>query len=182
MFAKINWKMKKVTADMFKIRKFAAHEWPTYKNIRLRALADSPDAFGRTLAEAQEYADDYWSGRLSSGANSGRDLPLVAECDDEPIGLTWGRIEASRPEVANLYQVWVDPDYRQHGVGQLLLERVITWARAENARYLDLGVTFADSPAMRFYRRNGFEPLAKPGPLRPGSPLLGLPISDAVYR
>jgi hypothetical protein len=75
------------TADMFKIRIFAAHEWPTYKNIRLRALADSPDAFGRTLAEAQEYADDYWSGRLSSGANSDWDLPLVAEWDGEPIGL-----------------------------------------------------------------------------------------------
>jgi GNAT superfamily N-acetyltransferase len=79
---------------------------------------------------------------------------LVAECDGEPIGLTWGRIEASEPEVANLYQVWVDPNYRQRGVGQMLLERSIAWARAKNARYLDLGVTFADSPALRLNRRN----------------------------
>jgi hypothetical protein len=47
------------TADMFQIWRFAAHKWPTCQNLRLRALADSPDAFGRTLAEAQEYADDY---------------------------------------------------------------------------------------------------------------------------
>jgi GNAT superfamily N-acetyltransferase len=174
--------MKKVTIDMFKIRIFAAHEWPTYKNLRLRALADSPDAFGRTLAEAQEYADDYWSGRLSSGANSDWDLPLVAECDGEPIGLTWGRIEASDSEVANLYQVWVDPNYRQRGVGQMLLERAIAWARAKNARYLDLGVTFADSPALRLYQRNGFEPTADPEPLRPGSPLLGLPMRLDLTR
>jgi ribosomal protein S18 acetylase RimI-like enzyme len=168
--------MKKVTSDMLKIRTFAAHEWQSYKNLRLRALADSPDAFGRTLAKAQEHPDDYWSGRLSSGANSGWDLPLVAEWDGEPIGLAWGRIEASRPEAANLYQVWVDPNYRQRGVGQMLLGKVIAWARVKNARYLDLGVTFADSPALRLYQRNGFEPTAEPEPLRPGSALLGLPM------
>jgi ribosomal protein S18 acetylase RimI-like enzyme len=168
--------MKETAINPFKIRTFAAHEWQSYKNLRLRALADSPDAFGRTLAEAQERPDDYWSGRLSSGANSGRDLPLVAEWDGEPIGLAWGRIEATRPEVANLYQVWVDPNYRQRGVGQMLLTRVIAWARARNARYLDLGVTFADSPALRLYQRNGFEPTAGPEPLRPGSALLGLPM------
>jgi GNAT superfamily N-acetyltransferase len=107
---------------------------------------------------------------------------LVAECDGEPIGLTWGRIEASEPEVANLYQVWVDPNYRQRGVGQMLLERSIAWARAKNARYLDLGVTFADSPALRLNRRNGFEPLADPEPLRPGSALLGLPMRLDLTR
>jgi len=168
--------MKKVASDMLKIRTFAAHEWQAYKNIRLRALADSPDAFGRTLAEAQEYPNDYWLGRLSSESNASWDLPLVAEWDGKPVGLAWGRIQASRPEVANLYQVWVDPNYRQRGVGQMLLERVIAWARARNARYLDLGVTFADSPALRLYQRNGFEPTADPEPLRPGSALLGLPM------
>jgi hypothetical protein len=50
--------MKETATNPFKIRRFAAHEWQSYKNLRLRALADSPDAFGRTLAEAQEYADD----------------------------------------------------------------------------------------------------------------------------
>lgn len=166
--------MKEIATSPLKIRRFAAHEWQSYKNLRLRALADSPDAFGRTQAEAQERPDDYWSGRLASGANSGWDLPLVAEWDGQPIGLAWGRIEATRPEVANLYQVWVDPNYRQRGVGQMLLTRVIAWARARNARYLDLGVTFADSPALRLYQRNGLEPTAGPEPLRPGSALLGL--------
>ena len=33
------------------IRSFLSHEWRTYKNLRLRALADSPDAFGRTLVQ-----------------------------------------------------------------------------------------------------------------------------------
>ena len=75
------------------IRAFFPHEWRTYKDLRLRALADSPDAFGSTLAAEQDRTDAEWSSRLASGAGSGLDLPLVAEVDGEPAGLAWGRID-----------------------------------------------------------------------------------------
>jgi GNAT superfamily N-acetyltransferase len=58
----------------------------------------------------------------------------------------------------------------------MLLEAVIAWARAKNARYLDLGVTLGNSPAMRLYTRIGFEPVGAPQPFRPGSELLGQPM------
>jgi len=159
-----------------KIRIFAPHEWGTYRDLRLRALADSPDAFGRTLAEEQDRSDTEWSSRLASGADSSWDLPLVVEVDGEPIGLAWGRIDSSNPDVANLYQMWVAPSHRRLGAGQMLLEAVIAWARANNACYLDLGVTYGDSPAMRLYTRAGFEPVGQPQPFRPGSELLGQPM------
>ncbi len=158
------------------IRTFAPHEWRTYRDLRLRALADSPDAFGRTLAEEQGRSDAEWSSRLTSEADSSWDLPLVAEVDGEPIGLAWGRIERSNPDVANLYQMWVAPSHRRLGAGQMLLDAVIAWAKAKNANYLDLGVTCGDSPAMRLYTRAGFEPVGQPRPFRPGSELLGLPM------
>jgi len=156
------------------IRPFESHEWRTYKDLRLRALADSPDAFGSTLAAEQDSSDLDWSSRLASGAGSGLDLPLVAEVDGEPVGLAWGRIDRSDPGLAYLYQMWVAPDHRRLGAGQMLLDEVVAWAKAKNASYLDLGVTYRDSPAMRLYRRAGFEPLGQPEPLRPGSNLLGL--------
>ena len=59
-----------------RIRQLAPHEWETYKVLRLRSLADSPDAFGRTLAEEQERSDTEWSNRIASGATSNIDLPL----------------------------------------------------------------------------------------------------------
>jgi ribosomal protein S18 acetylase RimI-like enzyme len=161
---------------MPKIRTFAPQEWQTYKDLRLRALADSPDAFGRTLAEEQERSDAGWANRLSSGAHSGRDLPLVVEVSDEPAGLAWGRIEESNPDVAFLFQMWVAPAYRRLGAGQMLLDTIIAWAKAKSAQYLDLGVTLGNNPAMHLYRRAGFEPAGEPQPLRPGSDLLGLPM------
>ena len=161
---------------MPRIRSLGPQEWETYKALRLRALADSPDAFGRTLAEEQERSDAEWANRLASGANSGRDLPLVAEVDEEPVGLAWGRIEESNPDVAYLFQMWVAPAQRRQRAGEILLKTIIAWAKAKNARYLDLGVTLGNNPAMRLYRRTGFEPAGEPQPLRPGSDLLGLPL------
>ena len=155
------------------IRPFTTNEWRTYKDLRLRALAESPEAFGITLAAELERSDGDWSSRLTSGASSGLDLPLVAEVDDEPIGLAWGRVDRDNPEVAYLYQMWIAPDHRRLGAGQMLLEAVIAWAKTRDILYLDLGVTYRDSPAMRLYRRAGFEPLAQPEPLRPDSDLLG---------
>ena len=157
-----------------RVRPFASHEWRLYKDLRLSALAESPDAFGSTLAAEQDRLDHEWSSRLASGASSGLDLPLVAELDGEPIGLAWGRVDRDDPELAYLYQMWIAPDHRRLGAGQMLLEAVIAWAKAKHVCYLDLGVTYRESPAMHLYRRAGFEPLGQPEPLRLGSDLLGL--------
>jgi GNAT superfamily N-acetyltransferase len=158
------------------IRTLTADEWRVYKDLRLRALADAPDAFGRTLAEEEGCLDAEWSRRLAAGADSRWNLPVVAQIRGEPIGLAWGRIEMSDPDVAALYQMWVAPSHRRVGAGHMLLEAVIAWAKARHASYLDLGVTCGESPARRLYERAGFKPMGEPQPLRPGSQLLGQPM------
>jgi GNAT superfamily N-acetyltransferase len=158
------------------VRCLAPHEWRTYRELRLSALADSPDAFGRTLAEERDRRDAEWESRLASAGDSRWNLALVAEVDGRPVGLAWGRIDPSAPDVANLYQMWVAPDYRRLGTGQMLLEAVIAWARVKHACYLDLGVTCGNSPAVRLYMRAGFRPLGPCQPFRPGSDLLGQPM------
>ena len=158
------------------IRSFAADEWKTYKDLRLGALADSPDAFGSTLAREKDRQDADWCARLASGIASLGDLPLVAEILGEPIGLAWGRIESSNPDVANLYQMWVAPNSRGVGAGRMLLDAVIAWARAANVSHLALAVTCGDSAARRLYERAGFKPVGAPKPLRPGSEVLAQPM------
>jgi GNAT superfamily N-acetyltransferase len=154
------------------IRTFASYEWRTYKDLRLLSLADSPDAFSRTLAEEQNRSDAEWSSRLASDADHLWDLPLLAEIDREPVALAWGRIDQSNPDVANLYQMWVAPSHRRLGMGKMLLEAVIAWARARNARYLDVAVTCGDNSAMRLYIRAGFQATGEAQLFRAGSELL----------
>jgi GNAT superfamily N-acetyltransferase len=169
--------------DTLVVRTFSAAEWPVYRDLRLRALQDSPDAFGSTFAEEGGHADAQWARRLASGVDSQTNLAVVAEVHSEAVGLAWGRIDTSNPDVAVLYQMWVAPSHRGTGAGKMLLEAVIGWARARNASFLDLGVTCGNSPARRLYERAGFKPVGEPQPLRPGSQLLAqsmrLPLTGA---
>lgn len=158
--------------DTLVVRRFSAAEWPVYRDLRLRALGDSPDAFGSTLSEETGRTDAQWAGCLAAASDSQTNLQVVAEVDGEPVGLAWGRVDPPNPEVAVLYQMWVAPSHRGVGAGKMLLEAVIAWARARNASFLDLGVTCGNSPARRLYERAGFKPVGEPQPLRPGSELV----------
>jgi len=153
------------------IREFEPDEWRTYRSLRLRALAESPDSFGRTLAAESQRPDAEWEHRLTSGAQSENDLPLIATVDGEPSGLAWGRIEDTAPDVANLYQVWVAPEQRGKGLGKQLLETVITWVSAKNVHRLELGVTLTNLAAVQLYKSYGFKPIGDPEPLRSGAEL-----------
>jgi ribosomal protein S18 acetylase RimI-like enzyme len=155
------------------VRVLTPAEWPTYRDVRLRSLAESPDAFGRTLVEEQARSDRDWAERLRSGCESGTDLPLIAEAEGRCVGLSWGRFQdpANRRD-AHLFQMWVDPGFRRRGIGRALLAAVIEWARQSGADYLNLGVT-CDTAAMRLYERAGFAVAGQRSPIRPESALLG---------
>ena len=163
------------------IRELTADEWRLYRDLRLRALADAPDAFGATLDETNARTDADWEERLRAGAASSLDLPLVAELATPnrapaPVGLSWGRIEASDLQTAALYQMWVAPEARGRGAGRRLLEEVVAWARRTGADLLELGVTCGNSAASRLYAEHGFCPVGEPEPLRPGSALFAQPM------
>ena len=155
---------------MLVIRMFHPHEWPLYRDLRLAALRDAPDAFGSTLALEEPATDDDWLARLTHGVASAHEHPLVAELDEVAVGLCWARIDASDVDTARLHQVWVRPDARRHGVAQALLDAAIQWARQAGARTMAL--TVSAEPAARMYRRAGFVDVGAPHHLREGSDVL----------
>lgn len=159
-----------------RIRRFAPEEWCTYRDLRLRALAESPDAFGSTFAHERARPDAEWAARLDAGARSPAEAPLLAERDGEPVGLAWARLEEGAAGVARLYQVWVAPEHRGHGAARGLLDAAAAWARAAGAHTLALDVTCGDTPAMRLYTRAGCQPAGETQPLRPGSALRVQPL------
>ncbi len=164
------------------IRRFEAREWQTYRELRLRALLESPDAFGSTYDVESGRADAEWARRIEVGARVKTELPLVAWVDGMAIGLAWGRVQEVEAEAVHVYQVWVAPEHRGRGVGRLLLNTIVDWAREIGSHYVALDVTSGDSPAMRLYARAGFQPFGDPKPLRPGSSLTRQPMRLALRR
>ena len=154
------------------VRRFTSDEWRTYKELRLRALSDSPDAFGSTLAAEQPYSDEQWCARLTRGVASNADLPLVARVSDRSVGLAWAKTDESDQRVVHLYQMWVAANFRRRGAGQMLLNAAIAWAKASNAAAMVLAATCGDTAASRLYARAGFTAVGSPEPLRTGSAVL----------
>jgi ribosomal protein S18 acetylase RimI-like enzyme len=155
----------------FKLRQLNESDWPGYRNLRLQALSDDPDAFAGTYEDAIRYSDKDWSARLSI-ASPKTDLPLIAEVKERAVGLSWGKLELSHPQMAYLYQMWVHPEFRGLGIGKSLLDCVVSWAKLKGAHTLTLGVTSGVSPAWKLYELAGFKPKGELESLRYGSDLL----------
>lgn len=153
------------------IRTLEAHEWPKYRDTRIRSLADSPDAFCATLAEAQDRSPDDWAARLAAATVSGEDCPLIAELDGDVVGLVWAKVDSTNPSVVNLFQMWVAPESRGLGVAAGLVRAAIAWAISRNARAVELSVLCGNGAAVRLYTREGFREAGSPVPRGPGSPL-----------
>ena len=159
----------------YTIRPLTAHEWQQYRQIRLRSLVDSPNAFGSTIAAEKDRSDEAWTTRLLLATSSGKDYPLIAEIsgvNNEFAGLLWAKEDTTDTSVVNIFQMWVAPEYRGQGVATKLLREAILWARSRCAKLVQLGVTCGDSAAMRLYLREGFRAIGSPEPLRPDSTLL----------
>jgi ribosomal protein S18 acetylase RimI-like enzyme len=138
------------------IRRIRADEGPRLKALRLAALADSPDAFGTTLADSRRETDRYWHERAELGALSADDIIVVAVERDEWWGLARGSWEAGPAGTVELGGVWVHPDRRRSGIAAQLCEAVANWASQSGATQLQLWVTETNVAARGLYVRLAF--------------------------
>jgi ribosomal protein S18 acetylase RimI-like enzyme len=131
----------------------------TFKSVRLRALQNSPNAFGSTYArEAMLTGADWiertvrWNGERGAGFLAMDN----ADADGAACGMAGAFLDQDDPTRAHLISMWTAPSHRQRGIGRLLVNEVIAWARGRGARTLLLMVTSSNEPAISFYQRLGF--------------------------
>jgi GNAT superfamily N-acetyltransferase len=148
---------------MMEIRRIRADEGLRLKALRLRALADSPLAYGSTLAHEQAYSDALWHERAANGAAGDKVVTIVAEHDNRLLGMATGLVpnfEGPHAQDAMMVGVFVDAAVRRQGVGAMLVEKVIDWVKTRksvggSARLL-IWITAGNEPAFVLYRRHGF--------------------------
>ena len=142
---------------MTELRRITSQEWRLWREVRLRALAESPHAFGSTLAQWQgEGLEPRWRARLD-------DVPLnvVALDGASPVGQVSGSVLAGDGR-AELISLWVAPEVRGRGVGEALIGEVVRWADDEGAPAVVLSVKVGNAAAIALYGRMGFEPTDEP--------------------
>jgi ribosomal protein S18 acetylase RimI-like enzyme len=126
-----------------------------YKEIRLRALLDSPIAFGSTYTSASQLSDADWLKRATD-LSSDRSVGYLAMERGIACGVAAAFLDECDPLKAHLISMWVAPSYRRSGIGRLLIDAIDTWVRAQGAHTLLLAVTSSNNSAIEFYKRNGF--------------------------
>lgn len=142
----------------------AADDWSAFREIRLRALADAPDAFGATVAQAAAQPDETWRERAAGPGP----ILLVLE-DGEPVAMG-GAYAPEGAHEAMVWGMWTAPEARGRGHAARILDELVAWCRARGRDVL-LHVTEGNDAARRLYLRHGFEPVGEWSPLRPGSDL-----------
>ena len=147
------------------IERVGPDAWQRFRAVRLRALADSPDAFGTLLAEDEARPLSDWRARLDIRENAnflatapGGDIGIV-------VGTPWDSDGIER--AAGLFAMWVAPEARGTGVGGALVDAVIAWARDGEFDRIVLDVADTNSAAIALYASRGFVPTGRTGTLDP---------------
>jgi GNAT superfamily N-acetyltransferase len=132
------------------VRRAVVGDETILREIRLQALSESPDAFGSTYARELARTPEDWRRWLSAG------VTFILEDAQRARGIVAGVRDAAASSVVHLMAMWVHPDVRGSGAGDLLVAEIIAWARAEKANVVRLQVVDANRHAQRLYERHGF--------------------------
>lgn len=130
----------------FRIEPLAPEDWARWRQVRVRALGEDPDAFACSAhvlgaqAPEQQWREAISTRRVLLAVDEhGRDVAMVGIVGDPD------------PE---LISMWVAPEARRSGLGRRLVDAVVGEA---GDRDVTLRVMAQNTAAIAFYRGCGFE-------------------------
>jgi ribosomal protein S18 acetylase RimI-like enzyme len=138
---------------MTELRRLGPDDWEAFREIRLRALADAPDAFGSTLERELAFTEDDWRQRFTG--------PVAVVEDPRPVAVGGIFLNDGVPHV---WGMWTDPAHRGRGHARRILDEILP---PDLTAQLDVNVTNPGARAV--YERYGFAGTGVLEPLRPGS-------------
>jgi GNAT superfamily N-acetyltransferase len=157
---------------MVRVDRLGEDDWVAFREIRLRSLLESPDAFGSTYGEESSQTERAWRDWAAGRWRGGVAVVFAGRAEDgTPVGTATGAEYEAEPAVAHVYAMWVASDARGAGVGRALLDSVEAWARDRGCGRLVLTVTETNAAARAFYGACGFIETGDRAALREGSAL-----------
>jgi GNAT superfamily N-acetyltransferase len=139
------------STDVIEICVLSADDWEQWRALRLRALAESPSAFGSRLADWLDAGEAQWRQRLSVPGG----LNVIARVNGRDAGMASG-LPVAATGVVELVSMWVAPEARGRGAGDVLVATIVAWARERGAVQIRLDVTLQNAHAGALYARHGF--------------------------
>jgi len=164
---------------MIAIELISARNAPIFKDIRLRALQDSPTAFSSTFAEESNLTGGDWMKRAVQWSDA-KSIGYLALDDCAAVGVAAGILNPNEPSRVDLVSMWVAPTHRRLGIGRTLVEAIVAWTRTQHVRILLLLVTSNNDTAINFYQCLGFSLTGKTEPYRNDPALLNYEMRRSI--
>jgi ribosomal protein S18 acetylase RimI-like enzyme len=147
--------MEKQEVEM-EIRLLKPEDVEIYRNIRLKALKDHPEAFSASYEEEIEYPIERFKNRLIEGNT----FTFGAFVHDDLVGVVTLGLEQRNKLIhrANIVGMYVDPQKRRSGIGRrLILEAMRKAKEIDFIEQIYLTVTASNQPAKKLYQTLGFQ-------------------------
>ncbi len=83
----------------------------------------------------------------------------IAYLEDKPVGYValaikdFGYRKSKYVEIEN---IGINPEYRSQGIGKLLVDETVKWAKEQKATKLFVSAYWNNKKAINFYKKNGF--------------------------
>lgn len=137
-------------------------DWETYREVRLQALRESPEAFVASAEEESQLPEAEWHDRMV------RSTRLLAQEADEVVGVVslGTALRTGEEGIGELFGLWVIPARRGTGVARKLLERCADAAREAGLKQLVYWVGTDNGRAVAFASSFGFRPTDDRRPMR----------------
>lgn len=161
------------------IRRVDVDDWLEWREIRLRSLKESPEAFRSTYAEEATQPNEWWERRVRVSTSGLNNALWLATLQGEPSGILSSRVDTDSM-VMTAEAVWVAPEARGRGVAENLLRSAMAWAKEIGARRAELWVNQGNAGTRSLYRRAGFRPTTEVQQVRPGDPHIILKMSATL--
>jgi GNAT superfamily N-acetyltransferase len=133
---------------MITLEVVGADDWKRWRDMRLKALREAPEAFCSLLSDWEHQNEDAWRTRLT-------DVPanFLVALDGEDAGMVSAAVSDAEVE---LIAMWVAPFARGRGIGDELVRAVVDWSLSHQHSRLTLRVLKGNDRAASLYERHGF--------------------------
>jgi GNAT superfamily N-acetyltransferase len=132
------------------MRLLRPEEWSELRALRLRALADAPEAFIAVGSDVARWSEQRWRSTFDTGSWA------VARRRGRAVGMARSSREHQTPTTRHVESVWVEPRYRRCGVGKSLIEWLIRQELRDGAKEILIWVIGPNHAARRLYEGIGF--------------------------
>lgn len=147
------------------VRRIAAGQGATLRELRTASLRDAPYAFDETLEEALSEQAETFDATAARHVVSEDSTSFILYTEGHPAGLISAYLDDTPRRKAFVCALWVAPAVRHLRGGELLVNTASDWLAERGAHEVHAWVTDANRNAMRFYEHLGFGPTGEHTPI-----------------